>query len=456
MCTEHTTEAISLVCKDCRKAVCPTCCVVYHRKCESVFTIDSMKATMKYHLTRRRNMMAKKIDRKQAIVQKSKEKIKRIKEHKSSVECHLQNAAERAIENIKQKGKQLMNEITGITETESKQFQADVKREEIEMQMYNQHCEFIDQVLVSDSEMDLYDAYQAWESGGVRDTDSSDTRRIDDIRFTPDIVNVQHILDDLQLGKIEVSYQDEGRCLPSPVVVDITHGTMESDVSLPMLHDVTVMVIDSIQAVVVTDHKNKCVKSFHTTHNHQYHSAFPLQYNSWGLAQLHENKVMISMPHPCQILTLEVNHDLRLLSTITTSKGYYSIAVLSPSSLAAGGDGCVDLLDMAGHVLRSLTAHNNETLFDSPFYMCVNKGCILVSDWGKESVTCMTSEGDLVWRYAPATRPGDILLAYLDANRVIQLKESGKFVGDVLTTQDGICCPMGLYEDRHESLFVSS
>ncbi|XP_071110225.1 E3 ubiquitin-protein ligase TRIM56-like [Haliotis cracherodii] len=457
MCTEHTTEAISLVCKDCRKAVCPTCCVVYHRKCESVFTIDSMKATMKYHLTRRRNMMAKKIDGKQTIVKKTKEKIIRIKEKMELAECHLQNAVERAIEKIKRKEKQLMNEITGITETESKQFQADVKREEIEMQMYMQHCEFIDQVLVSDCEMDLYDAYQAWESGGVRDTDSSDTRRIDDIRFTPDIVNVN------DLGKIDVTYEDEGGCLPIPVMVNKINGGSEG----ACIGDVTVLVVDGIQTVVVADWGNNCVTSFYTRHNKSCHCKYPLNGSPCGETQLKENKVMVAVPLSCQIVTLEVTPDLRLLSTITTSKGYYSITVLSPSSLAAGGDGCVDLLDMAGHVLGRIATHNKGR-FVFPFFMCVNnKGNILVSDWGEKSVTCMTPEGGIVWRYVPTgdkalTRPrgitttstGDILLADHDSNRVIQLTESGKFVRNVLTSQDGIPAPSGLYIDRHESLYV--
>ncbi|XP_046352374.2 tripartite motif-containing protein 3-like [Haliotis rufescens] len=460
MCREHKDEVIKLVCKDCNKAVCQTCCVIYHRKCESVITIQSMLPNLKYHLRKHAKQLSKKIHRKETIVSG-------IEKNKIAVENHIKSAVERAIANIKQKEKQLMNEVKDITDKQTKELKADVKLEEIEMQMYRQHCEFIDQALVSDCEMDLYDANQAWESGAVevgdvRDTDTADTRRIDDISFTPDTDNVQHILDDLQLGGIDVTHQDQGTCLPSPVQVDVIDGKMAGDEVEPALRDVTVLVVDGIQTVVVTDFNNKCVKSFYTRNNQLCQSKLPLDGSPWGVTQLKENQVMVAVPNSSQIVTVEVTPDLVLLSTITTRKDYYSLAVLSPSSLVSGCRVCVDILDIAGHVLRSVTTHNNDTLFTYPWYMCVtNKGNILVSDSQEQSVTCVTSEGDVVWRYAPTgdraiipygistTPTGDILLA--DSNKVIRLTETGDYVTG---HKDIGCDPWGLYVDRHDTLYV--
>ncbi|XP_048248570.1 uncharacterized protein LOC125378018 [Haliotis rufescens] len=465
ICREHKDEVIKLVCKDCPKAVCQTCCVVYHRKCESVVTIQSMLSNLKYHLRRHAKQLSKKIHRKVTIVKKTDEKISGIEKNKIAVENHIKSAVERAIANIKQKGKQLMNEVRVMTDKQTKQLKAEVKLEEIEIQMYRQDCEFIDQVLVSDCEMDLYDAYQAWESGAVelgdvRDTDTADTRRIDDIRFTPDTDNVQHILDDLQLGKIDVTYQDQVPCLTSPVLIDTMDGMMAGDEVEPGLLDITVLVVDGIQTVVVTDLNNKCVKSFYTRNKLTCHRTLPLVSSPFVVTQLKEKQVMVAVPESRQIVTVEVTPDLVLLSTITTSKRYVSLAVLSPSSLAAGTTNCVDILDMAGHVLRSVTTHNNERLFTYPDYMCVNnKGNILVSDRWKKSVTCVTSEGDVVWRYAPTgalipygistTPTGDILLA--GSSKVTRLTETGDYVTD---HQDIDCDPQGLYVDRHDTLYV--
>ncbi|XP_046352428.1 uncharacterized protein LOC124132530 [Haliotis rufescens] len=456
-CTEHKGNNVEFHCKDCQKAACQTCCIIYHRACKTVVTIESMKPEMKTVLLEKRFGMGKRLKVRSKKVEMKNEKLQNSSRITETTVNNIKSICQTAINKIKQKETQLMDELNHITQTYAGQLRTGVKLDEIEIQMHRQHCEFIDQALVSDCEMDLYDAYQAWESGAVglgdvRDTDTADTRRIDDVRFTPDTDNVQHILDDLQLGKIDVTYQDEGTCLPSPVLVGVMNGKMAGDKVEPDLRGVTVLVVDGIQTVVVTDWVNKCVKSLYTRNNQLCQSRLPLDDHPHGVTQLKENQVMVAVPYSSHIITVEVTPGLVLLSTITTSKEYYSLAVLSPSSLAAGGQDCdsygiVDILDMAGHVLRSVTTHNNETLFACPLYMFINnKGNILVSDFGKKSVTCLTSEGGVVWRYAPigdralrrssgikTTKTGDILL--VDRNKVIQLTESGEFVRDVLTSE---------------------
>ncbi|XP_071106937.1 tripartite motif-containing protein 2-like [Haliotis cracherodii] len=473
MCQEHKDKKVEYLCLDCNKSLCQSCCVVYHRKCDSVVTISSQMTRIKLELSRKVNGLKKKLFGKSKKIEKQKSRVNEIKANKASVKEHITSTANRLVEHIKHKEKKLLDELDAKTDTHISQVRAAIKLGEIEMQMYRQHCEFIFQALVSDCEMDLYDAYLAWELGAVelgdvRDTDTADTRRIDDIRFTPDTDNVQHILDDLQLGKIDVTYQT-GTCRKSsPGMVDTTDGWMEGDVMKPDIQNVTVLLVNGIQTCVVTDFSNKCVKSFYIGNNQPCHSRLSLDDSPHGVTQLTENQVMVAVPLSSQIVTVEVTPDLVLLSAITTSKVYFSLAVLSPSSLAAGCKNCVDILDMAGHVLRSVTTHNNETLFDYPWYMCVNnKGNILVSDWGKGSVTCLTSEGDVVWRYAPTgdralipygistAGTGGILLVDRYTNKVIQLTESGEYVRDVLTLQDGVRSPQGLWSDKHGSIFVT-
>ncbi|XP_048248909.1 E3 ubiquitin-protein ligase Midline-1-like [Haliotis rufescens] len=431
MCQEHKAEQVKYLCKDCNKTLCQSCCVVYHRKCESVVTINSQVARMKSELALRSDILRTKCDGKRNRIERKKFKIDKIKDDKVTVREQVNLIANKAIEYIRQKEKKLLDELDEITEKHIIQTHADVKLQEIEMQMYKQHCEFIDQVLISDCQMDLYDAYQAWESGAVelvdvRDTDTADTRRIDDIRFTPDTDNVQHILDDLQLGKIDLRYGDGPGLKCSPVLFHTLDATSEDDEGIPGMPGVTEL-------------------------------------------NLKEKHVMVAVPASRHIVTVEVTPDLVLLSTITTSKGYYSLTVLSPSSLAAGGWGGVDILDMGGHVLRSVTTHNKETLFTLPSYMSVNtKGNILVSDWKKKSVTCLTSEGDVVWRYAPTgdmalhqpsgiftTNTGDIMFIDQLAEAIILLSETGEYVSDVITSQDGMSQPLSLCINKHDSVLVT-
>ncbi|XP_046577696.1 E3 ubiquitin-protein ligase Midline-1-like [Haliotis rubra] len=474
MCQEHKHKKIQYLCKDCNRPLCQSCCVVYHRKCESVVTISSQVARMKSELVLRRNILQTKCLGKSKRVERHKLKINEIQDDKATLKEQIQLYADRIIEHIRQTEKMLLDELDETTDEHLIQVHADVKLDEIEMQMYRQHCEFIDQALVSECDVDLHRAYQAWESGAVemediRDTEAADTRRIDDIMFTPDIDNVQHILDVLQLGKIDVTYRDGPSLQCSPMLFETVDAAVEGDESTPGMPGITTLYIDGIQTIVVTDYINKCVKSVHKRNDQPCQSKLPLDDSPFGLTQLKEKQVMVALPGSHKILTVEVTPDLFLQSTITTSKAYAGLSVLSPASLAAGTWDCVDILDMAGHVLRSVTTYINETLFAYPAYMCVNnKGNILVCDSGKKSVTCLTSEGDVVWIYAPTgdkalrkptgivtTKTGGILFVDKIAETIIQLNDTGEYIKDVLTSDDGISQPVSLCIDNHGALFVT-
>ncbi|XP_046571336.1 uncharacterized protein LOC124279551 [Haliotis rubra] len=473
-CTEHKSNRVEFHFGDCGKTACQTCCIIYHRACKTVVTIESMKPGMKAALMEKRLGMEKRVKVRSKKVDIRNEKLQSNSRITESAVQNIRSICQTAINKIKQKETQLLDELNNTTQTYAGQLQADVKLEEIEMQMYRQHCEFIDQALVSDCEMDLYDAYQAWKSGAVemedvRDTEAADTRRIDDIIFTPDTDNVLKVLDNLQLGEIDVTYQDQEQYLPSLVLGDTIDMRVSGDEEDPLLCDVTVLVVDGVQTCVVTDDNNKCVKSFFTRNNHSCHSKLPLGNAPHGITQLNEKQVMVAVRDSHQIVTVELTPELVLLSTITTRTGYYSLAVLNPSSLAAGTWDCVDILDMAGHVLRSVTTYNGDSLFTRPWYMCVNnEGNLLVSDWGKKSVTCLTSEGDVVWKYAPTgdkglgyphgittTSTGDILVTDRNANMVIQLTESGEFVSELLTFEDIDLTDMwDIFCDKYGFLFL--
>ncbi|XP_067671361.1 E3 ubiquitin-protein ligase Midline-1-like [Haliotis asinina] len=473
MCQEHKHKKIKYICEDCNKSLCQSCCVVYHRKCESVVTISSQVARMKSELVLMGNILRTKCLVKSKRIERHKLKIDEIQDHKAATKEQIHLCTDRIIEHIRQKEKKLFDELDETTYEHIMQIHADVKLEEIDMQMYRQYCEFINQTLVSDCDVDLYHAFRAWESGAVvmedvKDTEAADTRRIDTIMFTPGTDTVQHLLDDLQLGRFDVTYRDGPGRQCSPMLFETTDTATEGEERVPGMPGITTLHIDGIQTIVVTDYINKCVKSFHKRNNQPCQSRLPLDDSPFGLSQLKEKQVMIALPGSHQIITVEVTPDLVLHSAIITSKAYASLSVLSSSSLAAGTWDCVDILDMAGDVLRSVTTYNNETLFAYPAYMCANKGNIFVCDSRKKSVTCLTSEGDVAWRYIPTgdktlrkptgivtTKTGDILFVDKIAETIIQLNEDGKYIKDVLTCRDGISQPVSLYIDKHDSLFVT-
>ncbi|XP_046549850.1 transcription intermediary factor 1-beta-like [Haliotis rubra] len=59
-CKEHKDENIKFLCKDCKKVTCHTCCVIYHRKCESVVTLESELPALKSQLLNKKETIWKK------------------------------------------------------------------------------------------------------------------------------------------------------------------------------------------------------------------------------------------------------------------------------------------------------------------------------------------------------------------------------------------------------------
>ncbi|XP_046374016.2 E3 ubiquitin/ISG15 ligase TRIM25-like [Haliotis rufescens] len=51
MCKTHKDKQIELFCKDCRIAICHTCCSIEHRKCDDVDTLDNMTPLVREHLS---------------------------------------------------------------------------------------------------------------------------------------------------------------------------------------------------------------------------------------------------------------------------------------------------------------------------------------------------------------------------------------------------------------------
>ncbi|XP_046555425.1 uncharacterized protein LOC124264704 [Haliotis rubra] len=176
--------------------------------------------------------------------------------------------------------------------------------------------------------------------------------------------------------------------------------------------------------------------------------------------------------HNRQIVTVEVNPDLVLLSTIKTSKEYRGITSMTPSTLAAGSyvDKCVDILDMRGNVLKSIKPiDSGKEIIHSPGFLCTTgTGNILVSDGSSGRVLCLTAEGDVVFTFRTtghttlesprgitSTSTGDILATDYFRNTVVHLTESGQFVRNILTKDDGVLAPLGVCVDGHGRVYVS-
>ncbi|XP_067651270.1 uncharacterized protein [Haliotis asinina] len=466
MCTDHKDEEIKLMCKDCKKAVCQTCCIIYHRHCRCVVELEKEMPAMKSELTKKKHHLMKRCSEMKNLVGKQATKIKEESTHYFEKESDIKSATNRAIDLLKQKEKNLLNELKEMTDEVIGELKAELRSREMLVQMYQQQTELIDQALQSECGLDVYEIYQGYDAGDVEDvldTDPKETRRGSKImlrqnagkrRMAVGEINVQSVLD-----------------MKATLVLQNTIDVIVAGDREVIPVDVTVLVVNGTDTVVVTDFKHKRVKSSYTRINKVCHSKLSLGSRPCGLTKLKHNQVAVTLPDTRQIVTVGVNPDLELLSSTTTSKQYRGITSLTPSILAAGSSSPpgVDILDVTGHVMRSIKpVHNGYSMLQNPSYLCTSReGNILVSDWESKCVVCLTPGGDVVFTYSPigatalgrpvgitTTSTGDILVVDYSLDRVIHLTESGMFVRTILTSRDGIQYPSGLCLDGRGYMYV--
>ncbi|XP_071081919.1 tripartite motif-containing protein 3-like [Haliotis cracherodii] len=468
MCQVHRDKPIELFCKDCKRAICTICCSVKHRACKDVDTIESMTPLVKEQLTSKIETLGINIAAANNILTWRKSKIQHVKSNSQTLKDQVMKTRETVMRAILRKEKQLLHDIDKATDKQLHELQADIKSQEIELRMYQQQYEFTANAVTSNCEVDMYAVYESMgeTSTDNRDTDSRPTPGR--VAFTQNLDKLSKAVDELQLGEVQVIHDvsDPGS---SPVLHHTIDCKEDGDGKDPLVRDVTVLTVDGIKVTVVADYDNNRLKTYYTSNFKSFHNQLLLSNYPWQIAKLCEHQIAVSVPDSKEIVIVNVTPGPVLLSTIKTSKDYYVLACLSPSQLAAGGYGqshCVDILDMTGRRLRSI----NTGVIGSPDYIHVTRNNnLLVSAGGVTSLVCVTSEGDAVFTYTPTgdraltcplgittTSTGDILLVDYDSHKVIQLTQSGQFVRDVLTQQDGLEYPRGVCLDGDGLLCVTS
>ncbi|XP_067680553.1 tripartite motif-containing protein 2-like [Haliotis asinina] len=463
---------VEFCCRDCSKAVCGNCCTLHHRTCASVVPIQTVLPEIRSVLLDNKDMISKQLDSTRSSVLHHQSRILDMSQKKLSLELQTREVAQRAMTMIKQREKQLLNELNEMTERQIADLKGQVKSGEIHIQMYQQYVEYITQVLKSDSETEMFDIYQMCQSGAIREatdrhfhlqhkTEEEDMIFIDEF-------DERAFLTDVRLGRLEKPLFD---VTSSPMLSESIDVRFDSDNTAPDASDVVVVFVDNMETLVVTDWSNKCLKSLYTLENQSRQSKLTLKSNPFTVTKLTENQVAVSFWSYNAIVLAQVTPDLFMMSTIKTKKKYRCLTALSSSTLAAGcmDPSSVDVLDMAGGVLQTFTGHTTgQNLLREPWFLSTtNNGNILVSDGGSGSVYCITRKGGLAFAYTPTggrelkrprgittTNTGYILVADYWTERLVLLTHTGEFIKDLLMSQDGAesLCGVFLHSTR---LFVT-
>ncbi|XP_046346675.2 tripartite motif-containing protein 65-like [Haliotis rufescens] len=450
-CTEHRKNDLEFYCNDCEKAVCHSCCILYHRKCDAVVTVESKCPEMKIILKDKSKRLTEEICDMNSKISENKLLLVHTKQDKSELQSQIKTFCQAARDLITKKEVDLLKVLDRRTDERTGKLQSCIKTAEMAAQRYQQRLQFIQRALESESVMDTYEVYQACQSGKIEtdvQTEDADVGLSQEewrpfINMHADLDKLSTVLDDTYLGVVHVFDPQSSPALYE--TIGDAGGT-----------DIVVLEVNVITTCVVTYHNVSEIKSFYSRSNTMHHSSLSTDNYAWGLTKVRENQVAVTVPNARQIITVKVTPDLQIVSNIQTPKMYYGLTYLTNNSTFAAGcsdSTCVDILDMSGHLLKTLT---NTAVKCPNFILTSETGGLFISDWGKKAVIGLTANGDVactsnlglntfkVNRGIARTSTGHILVADKVADKVVLFTENGEYVRDVLTAKEGMDEPFGL------------
>ena len=263
---------------------------------------------------------------------------------------------------------------------------------------------------------------------------------------------------------------------------------LREDKYLPYLTDVTVAETVWGSAIVVGDHLNKSVKCFFYKSDQYRHSCFQLTDFPKGVTRSTLGGVAVAIPSSKKILFLSVTPELKYNYHVITQKKYHYLASITETKIAASAPWehipTVDVVDASGHVIATVCADG--PILSRPTYLAVtpNKELVIVDkayamrDGEMTScmkLICVSISGKVKWTYpfedtgyagqgnvlkhptgVSCDRDGGVFVADYRHHKIVQLTSSGRFVADIITQDDDLSSPDGVYYDYHKNrLFVA-
>ncbi|XP_045158510.2 E3 ubiquitin-protein ligase TRIM71-like [Mercenaria mercenaria] len=166
--------------------------------------------------------------------------------------------------------------------------------------------------------------------------------------------------------------------------------------------------------------------------------------NLWDAALVSANEIIVTLKSKKLLQYIKVESGkLHEGMHINLKRVPWGIAVYKNNILVTfhenPGNGMIEVRDRHGKILRHIVAdENGDDLFKSPYYVAVNQhnGDIYVTDGRKNSITCLTFEGKLLYkieseefkwpRKVILDDQGNCLLCASLANKILLIKNKSK------------------------------
>ncbi|XP_041373688.1 uncharacterized protein LOC121386751 [Gigantopelta aegis] len=248
--------------------------------------------------------------------------------------------------------------------------------------------------------------------------------------------------------------------IPCALKINQTINAKEkSGARCPHLTSILVLGNQTSNKIIVTDYSNKCVKLFCSQNTKAIPIAYKLKTEPYDTAESRDHLVLVTLPRQREILYLKIDDGIQKLRTVRTEKECYYISVLPNGNMAVSeglGKG-VSILDQSGGTLHTLA----KEIVPDPGCITVKGETIVLVLQTDQTVTCMTTSGNVAWVSRDPTRlmnlqgvtcddEGCVYVCDYERNAIVQLSREGDILRDVITPRDGlkqpgaVCC----YRDK--------
>ena len=192
----------------------------------------------------------------------------------------------------------------------------------------------------------------------------------------------------------------------------------------------------------------------------------------YDISVLNDTEVIITLPHKRQLLIVSVTSQLRIIRTIQLDKACGGVDV-------SGGEIYITCEESEQRENRILAMSCNERrrispskemgtyMLKKPRYIAVSafSGKIFIADVQTETLTCLTSDGQLVYQYKDqrlgcpvgilVDSADNVLLCYYDSHTIVVITPDGRKHGTLLSDKDGIEYPVSIaYRARDNTVIV--
>ena len=222
---------------------------------------------------------------------------------------------------------------------------------------------------------------------------------------------------------------------------------------------------------VLCDHDNYQIKLLDSS----YKLIGNLKLHAWprDISVLNDTEVIITLPDTRQLLKVAVTSQLRIIRTIQLDKVCVAVDVsggeIYITCWEVSEQGEIRILDMSCNERRriSLSRVMGTYMIKKPQYIAVSafSGKIFITDWETLTLTCLTSDGQLVYQYRDqrlawprgilVDSADNVLLCYGNSDTIVVITPDGRKHGTLLSHKDGIKYPLTIaYRARDNTVMV--